>query len=372
MTRIVVVGGGVMGLSLAWELSGRGYDVSLIDREHFGPAASWAGAGILVPANEQTAIHPLDQLTALSNRLHAEWAEKLKMETGIDNGFQVCGGVYVARSLGEEAALTGLRGYWDECQIEYRDLSPAALGQWQPHLSTDGIRVALSVPGEAQIRNPHHLRALRAGCRSRGVQFFHADGDSSWETRSGRLIGLRLGQQRVEGDQFCIAAGAWTGQLLHPLGVNLAMLPVRGQMLLYYWPEGRMATILNEGSRYLVPRRDGHLLVGSSTEEAGFEPTTTQPVLEELQLFAQSLLPALTTERLKSQWAGLRPATYDGFPYLGRLSNWENGFVATGHFKVGLQQSTGTAVVMADLIDQKPPTIDLAPFEPGRVKEAIS
>ena len=102
-----------MGLSLAWELSGRGYDVSLIDREQVGPAASWAGAGILVPANEQTAIHPLDQLTALSNRLHAEWAEELKTETGIDNGFQVCGGIYLARSLGEEAALSGLGGYWE-------------------------------------------------------------------------------------------------------------------------------------------------------------------------------------------------------------------------------------------------------------------
>ncbi|MCH2180569.1 MAG: FAD-dependent oxidoreductase [Mariniblastus sp.] len=372
MTRTVVIGGGIMGLSIAWELSGRGHRVSLVDREQVGRPASWAGAGILVPANEQTAIHPLDQLTALSNRLHAEWAVDLKSETGIDNGFQVCGGIYLARSLGEAAALSGLRGYWEECQIEYLELSATALGLQQPHLSTAGVRMALSVPGEAQIRNPHHLRALRAGCRSRGVEFHQSVGDPCFETRSGQLVALRLGNQRIEGDRFCITAGAWTSELLHPLGVNLSMIPVRGQMLLYFWPESGLKTILNEGSRYVVPRPDGHILVGSSTEEAGFEPTTTKPVLAELEAFAASLLPALTPERLESQWAGLRPATYDGFPYLGRLPNWENGFVATGHFKVGLQQSTGTALVMADLVEEKPPRIDLAPFDPARVKEEIS
>ena len=372
MTRSVVIGAGIIGLSIAWELVKRGHHVTVVQRDQVGRQASWAGAGLLVPANEETAIHPLDQLTALSNRLHAEWADQLKSETGIDNGYQVCGGIYLARSQGEQAALSGLKRYWTECQIDYHDLSMTELAAQQPHLLTDGMQMAMSVPGEAQIRNPHHLRALKVACQQRGVEFLSDVDDLSFETQASRLTGLRIGNHRIPGDTFCVAAGAWTSQLLHPLGVPLSMIPVRGQMLLYLWPEGMLTTILNEGSRYLVPRRDGHVLVGSSTEEAGFDPTTTSDVLQELGAFAESLFPDLNPQRLESSWAGLRPATYDGFPYLGRLPDWENGFVATGHFKVGLQQSTGTACIMADLIENQSLSIDITPFAPSRVSETAT
>ena len=369
MTHSIVVGAGVVGLSIAWELVKRGHRVTVVERGRIGRQASWAGAGILLPANEQTAVHPLEQLTALSNRLHAEWSAELRSETGIDNGYQVCGGVYLARSAGEQAALAGLQSFWDECQIKYCPMSSKELAKRYNFIETSQIRAAMSVPEEAQIRNPLHLLALESACQLRGVDLVSHAEEVVFETQGNELVAIRLGERRITADVFCVAAGAWSSQVLTPLGIQLPMIPVRGQMLLYQSSRFLLKTILNEGSRYIVPRQDGHLLVGSTTEEAGFQNLTTAEGIRELKEFAERLIPKLTSERLLNSWAGLRPATYDGFPYLGKMPNWENGFVATGHFKVGLQQSTGTAVLMAELIETQTPTVEMAVFAPSRVPE---
>jgi glycine oxidase len=144
------------------------------------------------------------------------------------------------------------------------------------------------------------------------------------------------------------------------------MLPVRGQMLLYKLDAAPFAAVVNEGTRYLVPRTDGHVLFGATIEEVGFDTSTTESGIANLIEHATSLLPQLTEDRLVKTWAGLRPGTFDGFPYIGPLSHSSNLFVATGHFKAGLHLSPGTAEIVADLVEQKTPSIDLRPFAPSR------
>jgi len=146
------------------------------------------------------------------------------------------------------------------------------------------------------------------------------------------------------------------------------MLPVRGQMLLYKLDTAPFAAIVNEGTRYLVPRADGHVLFGATIEEVGFDMSTTESGITNLTQHAQTILPELTEDRLVKTWAGLRPGTFDGFPYIGPLSQSSNLFVAAGHFKAGLHLSPGTAEVIADLIEHKTPSIDLRPFAPSRTK----
>jgi glycine oxidase len=124
--------------------------------------------------------------------------------------------------------------------------------------------------------------------------------------------------------------------------------------------------VLNEGSRYLVARDDGHVLVGSTEEEAGFDKSTTSTAIEELTRLACDLVPELRRFAVEQTWAGLRPGTYDGFPYLGAVPGLENAFVAAGHFRSGLHLSTGTAVVMGQLMRGETPIIDLSPFRVGR------
>jgi glycine oxidase len=150
------------------------------------------------------------------------------------------------------------------------------------------------------------------------------------------------------------------------LGISVGMKPVRGQMVLLGGPRPNLRRIVNDGPRYLVPRGDGRVLVGSTEEDAGFDKRTTAEGVSDLLDFAVRLAPGLKSMQFEQCWAGLRPATLDGLPYLGRLPGLDNAFVAAGHFRSGLQLSPGTAVVMSRLIQGLDTTIDLWPFRVER------
>ena len=377
--RNIIVGGGVIGLSIAYELATRGHSVELLERDQCGQKASWAGAGILVPANPATAIHPLEHLEALSHAVHRRWSQTLKDQTGIENGFRRCGGIYVARTGGEVAALAGVVGEWAERQIEHQQLDAAVLNERFGELvramtSSCVLPKTVWVPGEAQFSNPHHLAALLAACRQLGVILHENVGETRLEVCNSRIESVFASGQSFRGDNFFLTSGPWTQQLVQPLGLQLPMQPVRGQIVLYKLdpkahPLISNGPIVNEGSRYLVPRQDGHVLAGSTIEEVGFDCQTTEGEIAGLRRWAESLVPVLNQATFVKAWAGLRPGTYDGFPYLGRMRDLENALVATGHFKGGLHLSTGTAVVMADLAEQKTPSIDLRPFRPARAAD---
>jgi glycine oxidase len=370
MVDLIVIGGGVIGLSLAYEMSQRGANVTVVDLPQSGQA-SWAGAGILVPTNEQTAIHPLEKLRGMSSRLHAQWARQLNAETGIDNGYLECGGVYIARTAGEVAALRGVVEDWIDFEIEHKLLSVQQLAEYIPPLSDLEAslrpRTAVWVANESQIENPAHMEALRHACRHRGVELIPECHRVKLSFEPERIAAVQVDGDSLQANSYCIAAGAWSERLLDPLGFRMSMLPIRGQIVLFKLDHRIFEPVIYEGSRYIVPRKDGHVLVGATVEEAGFDASTTPSDINDLVAFAHSLIPALNESTFETCWAGLRPATFDGFPYLGRLPELSNGFVSTGHFKAGLHLSTGSAVVMADLIEGKPATVDLSPFDPARV-----
>ncbi|MEZ6096307.1 MAG: FAD-dependent oxidoreductase [Pirellulaceae bacterium] len=148
--------------------------------------------------------------------------------------------------------------------------------------------------------------------------------------------------------------------------MTLPVVPIRGQMLLYKFDQPPFSYIVNEGPRYLVPRLDGHVLVGSTMEEAGFDSRTTAAGEQSLEEFACSISPMFQQRKPIRAWAGLRPASFDGLPYIGWIPNVNNALVATGHFRLGLQSSPGTAHIIACLLDNTPPPIDLEQFRPGR------
>ena len=371
MTDRLVVGAGVIGLSTAFEAVTRGATVTIVETGLVGRESSWAGAGILTPTNERTALHPLEKLRGMSSRLHEQWATRLFANTGIDNGYSKCGGVYLARTIGEIAALNGIVDEWREFEIESIEMTHEQIFERVNSISnlpSDRLpKRAFWTPGEAQIHNPSHLNALRCGCEKLGVRIVSDAQSVSLDTSPNKIHLVTAGGQKFEADSICFAAGAWTEDLLASINVALPMVPVRGQMLLYKLARRPFEPVVYEGSRYLVPRRDGHVLVGATVEEVGFDKNTTRNEIEALQNFAESLIPDLNETSFVKAWAGLRPGTFDGFPYLGRLAEFENGFVSTGHFKSGLHLSTGSAVVMVDLIEGKPAAVDLTPFDPNRV-----
>ncbi len=377
--KTVIIGGGVIGLSLAYELATRGHQVVLLEKQKFGRKASWAGAGMLSPTNRSTAIHPLEHLEALSHQVHAEWSKRLESETGINNGFRKCGGLYMARTAGEVAALAGLKSEWRERQIEFQDLELVEIkNRFRPFsMCRSGSTIAQAswVPGQAQFSTPDHIRALIAACHELGVSMHEELGDVEIVRANHTVEAVKVGTQDFTGDIYVLAAGPWTEQLVEGWEFSLPMQPVRGQIALYKinledGSDGQSIAsgpIVNEGSRYLVPRTDGHVLAGATIEEVGFDCRPTENEVKGLRKWAESVSEELNESTFVKSWAGLRPGTYDGFPYMGRLEGASNAFVSTGHFKGGLHLSTGAAVVMADLFEGKKCEVDIKLFSPSRV-----
>jgi len=368
MDDVLILGGGVIGLSLAYELARGGARVRVVDRGLPGQEASWAGAGILPPAIQRPNDHPYQQLTGLSHTLHRQWSEQLREETGVDNGYRRSGGLYVARTREETEALREVANDFRDRGIEVEEVSPGSLGDMEPALAAaaPAIATALLLPDECQLRNPRHLKALLLACASRGVTVEAGVEVEQCHLRGGRIDSLAANGGVLRAKRYCVAAGAWTRILLARLGLALAIKPIRGQIVLLAAPRPVLQRIVNEGSRYLVPRPDGRLLIGSTEEDAGFEKRNTAAAVGGLIEFAASLAPVLASASVERVWSGLRPATRDGLPYLGSVPGIDNLFVAAGHFRGGLHLSTGTAVVMACLLRDEAPPIDLAPFRLDR------
>ena len=405
MHDVLIIGGGVIGLSLAWELARRGKSVHVIDQSEPGREASWAGAGILPPAGRRAGQHPYEQLAALAAELHPQWAAELREATGIDNGYRRCGGLYLAQSPGEAAALAAWTENLREEGVEVEPITTERLLEVEPGLGEAGrgelfreaaqdctypgsstqypvlstqysvlgnrsaARVAASgflLPTESQIRNPRHLAALQAACRQAGVAITSHSAAGDVAIAGSEIVEVNTPAGPLRARQYCFTAGAWTGPLLARLGIATGIVPIRGQMVLFRCAAPPVKHIINVGSRYLVPRDDGRLLAGSTEEEAGFDKRTTDEAIAELTAFTRSIIPALREAEIERTWAGLRPGSFDGLPYLGRLPSLANAFVASGHFRSGLFLSPATAVVMAQALCGEATLVDLSPFRVGR------
>lgn len=363
----IIVGGGVIGLSLAYELAGAGWRVRLIERGQPGREASWAGAGILPPAGRQPSTDAHHELARLSDQLYPIWSAELREQTGVDNGFRRCGGIYLAREENEVAELRRQADQWRQRGVVAEPLDARALADREPALVRgDAVRAAWWLPEEAQLRNPRHLKALSAGCALRGVEVCAGVAVADFIVRQGRLTEVVTSAGAMSASWVCVTGGPWTKSLLARLGVEVAVRPVRGQMVLLGPAHPCLRAVINEGRRYLVPRPDGRVLVGSTEEDAGFDKRTTAEAIAGLLKFAVGLAPALGNLSIEQCWAGLRPGTGDGLPYLGKLPSVENAYVAAGHFRGGLHLSPATAVVMARLIRGESPGIDLSPFRVDR------
>jgi glycine oxidase len=220
------------------------------------------------------------------------------------------------------------------------------------------------------LRNPRHLRAILAALARRGVEVSAGAPAESFVVAGRRITAVRTPAGEIAADNVCIAGGAWSSRLASQLGQAAPIVPIRGQILLLVEDRLSVKRIINQQLRYIVPRGDGRVLVGSTEEDVGFNRTTTASAIQDLLDFALSLVPTLAQARVERSWAGLRPVSPDRLPYLGRLPGFDNAFIAAGHGRAGLQLSTGTAQVMSRLILGQHVPIDLEPFRVDRAMGA--
>lgn len=350
--RIAILGAGIIGLLSARELRARGHDVVLVDRHAPARAASWAGGGILSP------LYPWrnpEAVNALVGESTARWpaiAGALQRETGIDPEYSPCGLLVLAPpDAGEALAWARARGQ------DLRSCDARELAALQPDLAPGLADHALWMPSVAGIRNPRLLKALLqslaqdpgVSLRARAEPALVWRGGGNDQAGEGEgVVELSLDGRPIACDGILLCAGAWTAGLLAPLGLSLPVRPVKGQMILFPPRPGLLQRIVLHDGRYLIPRRDGRILCGSTVEETGFNATPTPEAAASLHESAAALLPALRDVAPEGHWAGLRPGSPDGVPVIARLAG--NLVVNAGHFRNGLAMAPASAVRGVDLL----------------------
>jgi glycine oxidase len=360
--EVVILGGGVIGLTAAYFLAREGVPVRVLDRGPVGREASWAGAGILPPSHWPAAHHPFDRLRALSGQLFPDLSEELRAVGGIDNGFVRCGGLEFTSHHGDADEQE-----WAGEGIPAETLDEAMALGLEPALAP-GLGKAVYLPTLAQLRNPRHLQALRTACLHTGKVRLEEGCDArEFRRQGGRVAAVATSAGLVEGDAFLIATGSWADELLRPLEWSAGICPVRGQIALLNPGRTLFRRVLIWGARYLVPRLDGRVLAGSTEERTGYVKQTTVQGIQELLHLAVSLVPALAGAEVERCWAGLRPGSPDGLPFIGGVPGTDNVYVAAGHFRAGIQLSPGTALLIKELILGKPLTMPLEAFRLERV-----
>ena len=351
-TDILIIGGGISGLLVARELNLAGRQVTILDKSTAGQEASWAGGGILLP------IYPWRQDAAISDLVidslnrYPNLSQELLTATGIDPEWLPCG-MLICKNPDYDLATQ-----WCESrQINYQ----AAPAHMLKNLQSEFAR-PLWLPEIAQARNPRLLKSLQAYLLQKGVHIIEQTEITAVEVRDRYVTQIDTTQHRFNPNQLVICAGAWTADLLKQWLPNskleLPIQPVRGQMLLFDAKPETLSSMILDDDHYLIPRKDGKILAGSTLEQAGFNKVTTQEAKEQIYQFATHLLPALKNYPVCEHWAGLRPGTPNGVPFIGFHPDFDNLSVNAGHFRNGLVMGPASAALLADLILHRTPSLN--------------
>ena len=364
---IAVLGAGLIGLGIAYELAKRGADVRVFEAEEPGRAASWAAAGMLAPYTEGLAGTPFEAFCAASLALYPAYVAELREAGGVDARLRIDGVLHASCAESEAAMLQARVAAARACGVEARWLERGEALREEPALGARIVGGAL-FSGEGQVDNRRLGRALAAACAARGVRVDAAGGRVALEADTRRVRGVRVRDGFVAASAVVNATGAWAGELEGvPAHLRVPVVPVKGQMLALALPRALMHRVVWVPGAYLVPREDGRLLIGATVEDAGFDVRVTAGGVRGLLDAALAAVPALRDLALVETWAGLRPGSPDGLPYLGATA-LDGYFVAAGHHRNGVLLTPATAREIADAIEGKPPSAAALPFSPARLE----
>lgn len=357
MYDCITVGGGLLGLFSALELHRAGLRVAVCERGAAAQESTWAGGGIVSPLYPWRYPASVIPLARWSQTRYPEFCTELAADTGVDPEYTPSGMLVLGLEDAEQAAAWAQTyGYLLQTLS-----TPAQVTACESALSSppDG---ALWLPEVGQIRNPRLGRAATQAVRNAGIELREdAPVDEILFTEE-RVQGVKIGAEILSAPRVVIAAGAWSKTLFPAHLPAPEVVPVRGQMLVFAAPPQLLRRIVLQGRRYLIPRRDGHVLVGSTLEHTGFVKQTTTEAREDLYNFATGLVPDLAECEVAKHWAGLRPGSPDGVPYIGEHPHLRGLYFNTGHFRNGVVLGLASARLLADLICARPPIVDPAPY----------
>ena len=352
---ITIIGGGIIGLLTAREFIKAGATVAIIEKNVLGQESSWAGGGILLPLYPWRQPDAITRLVLQSLTLYPALAAQLTEETRLDPEWNPCGLLMV-----KNPDLAAAVNWCETSNISYQSAEAGFF-----NTLTTIPEQPLWLPEIAQARNPRLVKSLKQDLLNKGVTLIEQCELKSINLNENRVTGINTTSGLFAVNQLVISAGAWTGELFgkfFPGSDEPKIAPVKGQMLLFEALPETLKFMVLDGDQYLIPRRDGKILAGSTVEFAEFDKTTTQQAKDRLTAFAQNLLPALKNFPVIKHWAGLRPGTDQGIPYIDQHPEISNVYINAGHFRNGLAMGPASAQLMVDLVLGRPTQVAPEPY----------
>lgn len=364
----VVIGGGVIGMTIARALALRGVErVTLIERARLGAEASNAAAGMLAPQAEANRADAFFELACESRALYPAFAEALREETGTDIELERTGTLYLAFSESDEEEIIKRYDWQTRAGLPVERLSSEDVWRLEPSVSAR-TRAALRFPLDVQVENRRLIAALATSLEMLGVRMHIETDAKSLLIERGRVEGVETSDGKVYAPVVVVACGAWTSFVgpSDKATPTVSIEPVRGQMLCFESIARLVRHIIYSPRGYIVPRLDGRLLAGSTTEHAGYDKNVTAEGINTITTNALEIAPAIGNLPLVDSWAGLRPRSEDDLPVLGERHDVQGLFYATGHYRNGILLAPITGELIADQItnDVMPPQLEA--FSPDR------
>ncbi len=365
MTRdVIIIGGGVIGSSIAWRLAQTGLSVTVFERGRVGCEASRAAAGMLSPQGESQTPGPFFDLCLRSRAMYRDFADELTEASGIDVEYKDEGTLFVVLEGEDEEERTRWAGWQLEAGLPLEHVSADNIRRSEPAVTESAAR-AIFLPEEHQVENRRLMDALEVAMKRANVEVIEDAEVAALVTEHGRVTGVVSGGRRFNAGAVVVAAGTWSSQLLEPLGLSVKVIPARGQMIAVRGATCPIKCVVHSSNVYVVPRRNGRILIGATVEYSGFRKAVTVDSVKYLLNAAVKLVPSLSELEIEETWSGLRPDTSDHLPIMGP-SGIDNLSLATGHFRNGILLAPVTAELVASAITHSHVSDELKAFGVGR------
>lgn len=350
ITDVVIVGGGVIGCSIAYHLRKAGVPVTVVDQGEIGAEASSAAAGLLAPLGSLAGPGPFADLLLASFALFPALVPELEDASGIDMEYEQTGALRVVRNPKNVPNLRKRMKAWQPLGLRMSWLAGEEAHQLEPTLAPD-VCAALYAPEEAQIRASQVVKAFAQAAANLGVTLRGHTRITGIQRQQDRVTAIQTSQgETIACRHLVVASGAWSAQWSEWLQIELTVVPQRGQILALRQPAPPLRHIIFGEAAYLAPKQDGIVVVGATREEVGFDKQLTAGGVTWLLSTASRLIPSLEQSAIARMWAGLRPKTPDNLPILGAAPGWQNVTLATGHGSVGIMLSAITGKTLAELL----------------------
>jgi glycine oxidase len=366
MSDVLIIGGGIIGLSIARELHKKGIkNITMLERGEVGKEASFAAAGMLAPNAETEKTDDFFHFCDDSNKIYPNFAAELYDETGVDIELDKSGTLYLALTENDSAEILKRFKWQKKAGLAVEHLSARETTQIEPFISPD-VRESLFFPNDWQVENRQLLYALQKYAQLNTIKIRENTEIKNLLVENGKIIGAETDMEKFFAETTVIATGAWTS-LIKTSGLMLPTVkPIRGQMISFQTAKRLFEKVIYTTRGYLVPRRDGRILIGATVEDAGFDKSFTENGEAFLRENALEIAPSLANLEVSEKWTGLRPFALDGLPIIGSFPPVENFYLATAHYRNGILLAPLTAIIIADKIAANIESEYLKVFNPHR------